>query len=490
MSTSWYKQRIPKRIRSWTSSPPPPPTSSSPPSSLSSSSSSTCTDYHRHRRHQQQPLQQQRRSIDVWETTCIVTNMNGNNDNDNNDANNVSTSTFFSFLINPANPSLSGVSKFPYFPVGGPEPTEHFQINKDTHPIMGYTSQWGGMDVGNGMMFASNTVDGLIHQYGGKSLQEECRRAIMLSSCSNDNGDSASTGDNSRHRRRIDEGTAIETNVVGKELIDISRYKKIIHTVPPFYHHHKKNQNQSDNNYDNNDNDNVDFLLAECYRNSLNVAIMSSITSPPLTSNTTLDMNNTSPITSTSTNIDTDTGANLRLACPLLGAGCKGFPIDRAIQIAAKTTIEWMMNMNDNNPNSKLYAADNNMNNNINMNINMNMNHHRSNNSNTTNAAADNCDNDSNDYVTPTNADTTMTSTRKNDISQSRWWWNWLFRGREEESKKNKNKYKQRQQQKYQQQPQSITLAFGIPDGEIRKKLIEAIDREMDIFDERDTIIE
>ena len=39
-------------------------------------------------------------------------------------------------LINPANPQLSGVSQFPYFPRGGPVPKKF--PNKDAHHIMGY----------------------------------------------------------------------------------------------------------------------------------------------------------------------------------------------------------------------------------------------------------------------------------------------------------------------------------------------------------------
>jgi len=54
-------------------------------------------------------------------------------------------------LINPANPNLSGVRDFPYFPRGGPVPKK--QPNLQAHHIMGYVSQWGGMDVGSGALY-------------------------------------------------------------------------------------------------------------------------------------------------------------------------------------------------------------------------------------------------------------------------------------------------------------------------------------------------
>jgi len=496
MSTAWYKpNRIPKRIRYWISS-----------SSSSSSSPSASEIIINQKNHQQQyHHQHQRRSIEVWDTTCIVTNMNyslpknDDNNNSNSNSNNKNDDdNKFSILINPGNPSLSGVSKFSYFPVGGPEPSEYYsnvnnKNHKDSHPIMGYVTQWGGMDVGNGMMFSSNTIDGLVHQYGGKALKEECERVMKMKmkmkrkmryGSGNDNETTSSSNSNKNNGQRhdrIDEGTAIQTNVVGQKLIDISGYKKLIHTVPPFFnnhnHHKKNNHNKNDDaNVDNDDdNDNVDdveFLLAECYRNSLDVATtMSSSSSSSiipmstLTSSTNNDNNNNN-----NNNNDNNNNINLRIACPLLGAGCRGFPIDRAIQIAAKTTVEWMT--------MTVIATT------------------------TINSINNNADNNTtnvNDYVTNTNMDVTdnvMTgnnnTTKKQtssssssstsiSISSSSWWWRWFDGGKEEVEEidididNGKYKYKY-----YKQEPQSVTIAFGIPDGEIRKRLIEAIDQEME----------
>merc|ERR1719491_1001628 len=33
----------------------------------------------------------------------------------------------------------------------------------------------------------------------------------------------------------------------------------------------------------------------------------------------------------------------LKIACPLLGAGCRGFSIERAVQVAATATTQWML---------------------------------------------------------------------------------------------------------------------------------------------------
>ena len=32
---------------------------------------------------------------------------------------------------------------------------------------LGYVSSWGGMEVGQGMLYATSVVDGLVHQLGG-----------------------------------------------------------------------------------------------------------------------------------------------------------------------------------------------------------------------------------------------------------------------------------------------------------------------------------
>jgi hypothetical protein len=100
-----------------------------------------------------------RRRIEIWTTTCIVTNFGK------------TTKANCSILMNPSNAELSGVSNFTYFPRGGPVPDKDIfssssSMHRDWQPL-GYVSNWGGMEVGNGMLYPVSVVDGLVHQLGG-----------------------------------------------------------------------------------------------------------------------------------------------------------------------------------------------------------------------------------------------------------------------------------------------------------------------------------
>jgi len=250
MSTAWYRPNaIPKLIRRWEHS----QTSTGSSTTGSTSASTTGTSSHS--------------AVEVWDTTCIVTNFQAAD-----------------LLLNPANPSLSGVSKFPYFPKGGPEPTT--PPGKDAHPIMGYVTQWGGMEVGHGMMFAANVVDGLVHQLGGKDLQRELHRV----------------------GGQCPEGQAVWTPATG----ELSYYRSIVHTVPPFYGQQVVDES------------NARRLLADCYRNSMQLIQEEHerMLPPPHPHDHT----------------------DIRIASPLLGAGCRGFPPNVAMDIAASTMVEWCWN--------------------------------------------------------------------------------------------------------------------------------------------------
>ena len=241
MSTAWYKSRcIPTMVRSFTAKKRRPSDDTSP-----------------------------FLTVQVWDTTCVVHNMPPTH----------------KILINPANPQLTGVSKFAYFPVGGPQPTE--PIRKEAHPIMGYVSQWGGMDVGNGMMFAATTVDGLVHQLGGTELQRQLQN----------------TGS-----PPLAEGQAVATPTRGK-LRESTPYHYIVHAVPPFY--------KLENNIGNfsSEETTTDQILADTYHNALHVAAK--------------------------LNVDDHDDHTLHIATPLLGAGCRGFPTAVAINVAANAMMEW-----------------------------------------------------------------------------------------------------------------------------------------------------
>ena len=162
------------------------------------------------------------RLVEIWITSCIVTNF-------------VDKATV---LINPANPQLSGVRNFPYFPRGGPVPREKpHSMHKDWQPL-GFVSQWGGMEVGSGMMYPVSVVDGLVHQFGGWRLEYECRlKAIM-----------------SMNSEACPVGEAVITSAGSDELR--KSYQKIVHTTPPFFKYH----------------DNPQQALHSCYANAMRLA--------------------------------------------------------------------------------------------------------------------------------------------------------------------------------------------------------------------------
>jgi hypothetical protein len=124
MSTSFYKRKVvPHLLKVFRTTRP------------STSSPTTCTVTQRQRDHS---VVNVTRSVEVWSTTCIVTNFGGggetavshdtnhkNGDNDVHvDEEELSQTAHpnCSILINPSNPQLSGVQNFPYFPKGGPVP--------------------------------------------------------------------------------------------------------------------------------------------------------------------------------------------------------------------------------------------------------------------------------------------------------------------------------------------------------------------------------
>jgi len=220
------------------------------------------------------------KSIQVWNTTCIVTNFGKDQ-----------SLTQCSILINPANPELSGVSQFPYFPRGGPVPKDiPKSMHKDWQPL-GYTSSWGGMDVGTGMLYPASVVDGIVHQLGGQQLAAQCKLIHLL-------------------RGGCPVGTAVSTSMGGKRLR--TAYDSVIHTTPPFYNQEgQEEQEQID-------------LLGRCYRKSLDLAFQQSSSSA----------------------INGDGSSSIRIACPLLGAGARGFPLNVAITTAALECWKWMNNSN------------------------------------------------------------------------------------------------------------------------------------------------
>jgi len=240
------------------------------------------------------------RTVEVWNTTCIVTNfakkireMNSSvatNRNSKQDNTGVLKHVHVSVLINPANPELSGVSKFPYFPRGGPVPQKPPELMP--HHIMGYVSSWGGVNLQDGMLFPHSVVDGLVHEHGGWRLALEC----------------AMKGSFFSKNKICPVGQAVTTSPGGSPLCE--EFDCLVHTVPPFYQHHSHP---------------VD-MLRSCYQSSFQAAF-----SPAHNSNKIWN----------ATHGSNGTNSTVRVSSPLLGGGGRGFPLSLAIRIAAEESMLW-----------------------------------------------------------------------------------------------------------------------------------------------------
>lgn len=100
----------------------------------------------------------------------------------------------------------------------------------------GFVSQWGGMEIGSGMLFPASVVDGLVHRLGGWTLQAELQMKRL------------------RRKQPCPVGSALMTSAGKGELNN--HYDWIIHTTPPFYEHDEKPLN----------------LLHQCYDTALQLA--------------------------------------------------------------------------------------------------------------------------------------------------------------------------------------------------------------------------
>ena len=159
------------------------------------------------------------------------------------------------------------------------------------------------MEVGHGMLFPVSVIDGLVHNFGGMHLDMELKWHRMVKTAKTIGGGGGNGGG-------VDPcpiGTAVRTTAgrgrLGQE------YDTIIHTAPPFYH------------YPEHANDDTSQQLYECYRNSLNQLL--------------------EPHDDHDDDDDDDAKGSLRVATPILGAGCRGFPFDVASGIAGRATRDW-----------------------------------------------------------------------------------------------------------------------------------------------------
>ncbi|KAL3816451.1 hypothetical protein ACHAXA_001033 [Cyclostephanos tholiformis] len=217
---------------------------------------------------------------------------------------------------------------------------------------MGYVSRWGGMDVGSGMLFAAQTVDGLVHQLGGTRLRAECSLVVAR----------RRRGGNNPSRHDVDcydrcpVGTAVVTSSGGNDLRRL--YDAIIHTTPPFYDHPPPSLTMTgvdDEGYESRRLRSRE-LLGSCYRESFELAFGDAM-SDDMVDKREYDlvdrMRNSmrrlllprrpkghSP---TSADVVLSRRVNMRVAVPLLGAGCRAFPKDVALDVAANEAASWLL---------------------------------------------------------------------------------------------------------------------------------------------------
>ena len=251
------------------------------------------------------------------------------------------------------------------------------------------------------MLFPAAAIDGLVHQLGGLRLRAECSLVAahphahlydnQQTNTRNDNATTIPTSAaihqevNNKNNKSNDSdalniandsvsngkakcpvGMAIATSPGGEELQ--LEYNRIIHTVPPFYNFPPsmtKELMQLLLKLDNRD-DNIigmvdegvhhdttklpssswsEKLLRSCYRQSFELAFANSNGEKTGEHRGTLFDTVLSSlcllITPSSSSIPSS--ESRRVAVPLLGAGCRGFPTEVALHVAAVESVAWLL---------------------------------------------------------------------------------------------------------------------------------------------------
>jgi O-acetyl-ADP-ribose deacetylase (regulator of RNase III) len=238
------------------------------------------------------------RSVEIWTTTCIVTNFGRKvlSCNPQQQLNDKQSQQWI--LINPCNSGLTGCKLFPYFPKGGPLPKQKVEstTHRDWQPL-GYVTQWGGMEVGTGMLYPISVVDGLVHIYGGSKLQTELYWLRQKHRWNKFWSSDQSVNIN----EPCPVGHAVVTSAGSGPLA--KHYDHIVHTTPPFYKYNTHPTQSSE------------MLLSQCYSNALDKATL----------------------------ISAAVGTTTIVALPLLGSGARGFPVEIACEIAAESIVKWLL---------------------------------------------------------------------------------------------------------------------------------------------------
>ena len=109
------------------------------------------------------------------------------------------------FLVNSANERLEGCRR-PYVPRGGPLPA--------LGPTGERSDAWGGLEIGAGMVYRSQSVDGVVDLMGGRSLARERSRVLQ-------------------ERGLLAPGDAVLTPATERLLEN--KYRFVVHAVAPYW---------------------------------------------------------------------------------------------------------------------------------------------------------------------------------------------------------------------------------------------------------------
>lgn len=246
------------------------------------------------------------------------------------------------------------------------------------------------------MLFSAAAIDGLVHQLGGLSLRAECsmvpnhplshlyinqqtdqqsnsgnndkgfrdRQQTNVNNTHSDTRDLRANGNNHDGKAKCPVGMAVVTSPGGRDLQ--TQYDRIIHTVPPFYNYppsvtndlldHLRFQDDISREEEIRDTKNIwsEQLLRSCYRQSFQLAFPQINNFDNNTTGINLDGiigNFMSKVASyylsmQSSQTDGVPSEKRRVAIPLLGAGCRGFPVDVALSVAASESVSWLMGSN------------------------------------------------------------------------------------------------------------------------------------------------
>mmetsp|Transcript_15837 Transcript_15837/g.23308 ORF Transcript_15837/g.23308 Transcript_15837/m.23308 type:complete len:193 (-) Transcript_15837:223-801(-) len=135
------------------------------------------------------------------------------------------------------------------------------------------------MDSVSSMLCPAQVIDGIVHRLGGGKLSVECQ---IISTFAMNN-------------KACPTGSAVKTSLGNEELTQT--HDVITHTAPPFF-------NQKDHH----------ALLKSCYQSAFKLACE---------------------------NVSNNVNGVQKVACPLIGSGARGFPLDVAIDVAASESLKW-----------------------------------------------------------------------------------------------------------------------------------------------------